>query len=512
MNVKAAYFEQVKGWFLKWPLHPLVQGGCGFFALLIIILGVFQRGPEVLKYPATFLLIYSLMLAVFWIGISAVIEKFTWLHKPFIFPVAVTGLAFVPRYLWIRLVETTPMWDFARYYHYAISIVNGNPEAIADIRGVFPHLTGYPLILSYVFRFFGTEVAIARWFNLICTLLTVLLVYQLGKVMFSPKAGRIAAIIVALWPGQIFYISVLAAEHLFTMQLLFVLLLFCYMVKGESSGKSFGWAVATGAMLTMAHIVRPVASLLFPAFFLYLLMAPALKESVLPNEIEGKPGCCNKKVLLRRASLLAVIVLIFLGTLQGLNRIYEPQVQVPLGKTGAGFNLYVGTNKDSQGMWSAEDWEIIEEFHYDFDRIHQEAWNRGIERIQEDYTEFLLLAEQKFSIQWAVSEYGLYWGLLETDRVTAVSLWAEEYRQELQIASQVFYLSLFWLILINTRKEIKKFQATPADLIGILFFGFIAMHTLIEVQSRYHHSLIPLFILLAVGQLKIEKIPSLKQK
>ncbi len=114
-------------------------------------------------------------------------------------------------------MQTTPMWDFARYYNYAVSIVNGNPGAISEIRSVFPHLTGYPLILSYVFRVFGTEVEVARWFNLFCTLVSILLLYQLGKIMFSAKTGRIAALLFAFWPGQIFYISVLAAEHFFTM-------------------------------------------------------------------------------------------------------------------------------------------------------------------------------------------------------------------------------------------------------------------------------------------------------
>ena len=506
MNLRQHRMNGLMNWLKLWPLHPLIQGVCGLFAVLILIYGGFQRGPELLKYPTTLLLGYSLLLAMIWLGVFKVIEKFSFLHRAFVFPVLVTGLAFLPRYVWIRLVETTPMWDFARYFNYAVSIVNGNPGAISDIRGVFPHLTGYPLVLSYILRIFGTEVEIARWFNLFCTLVSVLLIYQLGKIMFSPKAGRAAALLFALWPGQIFYISVLAAEHLFTMQFLTVLLLFFYSIREQKQKKALFLAMATGIALTLAHIVRPVASLLFPAFFLYLM--------IMPEETEGESRFpfFKKTVFIKRGALFVVILLTFMASLQGLNHIYEPKVQVPLGKTGAGFNLYVGTNKDSQGMWNPEDWGIIEEYHYDFQRIHEEAWNRGVDRIQEDYIEFLLLAEQKFSIQWSVSDYGLYWGLLETDRVTAVSLWAEEYRQELQVVSQAFYLSLIWLIALGAWKEIRRNQVNPRDFMAILFFGFIAMHTLIEVQSRYHHSLIPLFMLLAVGYRKSEAIPPLSQK
>ena len=563
----------------RWPITPVVTGAFAVFVLLIIILGAFQRGPELLEFPATLFLLYSLLLAVVFAGLFSLVEKAAFLHKPFVFPVLVTGIAFIPRYIWIRLVETTPLWDFARYLNYARSIVGGDPGAIAEIRGVFPHLTGYPLLLSWVMNLFGTDVSVARWFNLFCTLVSLLLLYQLGKTAFSPRTGRSAALLFALWPGQIYYVSVLGAEHLFTMLMLGVLLLFVMAGNGEPGvwkqakgtaalqenaasqltgirspalWTAFFLAFLTGAVLSFAHIVRPVASLLFPAFFLYLLLKPVKsREKAAPGykakdgstdvqpdqnqfpddssfekayiskdepgenrstEVESaerkstghgsrKPVYRNKSVfrtvLAFRLPLFALILAGFFLTLTLLNAVYEPQVKVPLGKTGAGFNLYVGTNKESRGMWSAGDWAIIEEFNYDFDRIHEEAWNRGMERIREDYRDFLLLAERKFAIQWSVSDYGFYWGMLELDRVTAVSLWAEDHRQELQVASQVFYLSLMWLILLGLWCTRKSRFASFNAFIAILFFGFIAMHTLIEVQSRYHHSLVPLFMLSA---------------
>ena len=522
-------------WLDRWPVTPVVTGAFAFFVGLIIVLGVFERGPLLLEYPATLFLFWSLFAAAAFTLLFWGIEKIPWLHRPFVFPVLVTGLAAAPRLVWMRLVETTPLWDFARYLNYARSIVGGDPGAIAEIRGVFPHLTGYPLVLSWVMRLFGTETAVARWFNFGCTLVTVLLLYELGKRAFSPRVGRRAALLFALWPGQIYYSNVLGAEHLFTMLFMGVLLLFVMAVSVESfltrTPKAGALALGTGVLLSLAHVVRPVASLLFPAFLLYLCLKPCdgeLKsrgtrgihhlENERPDTLEShtasgdvveaaaaeKPVNSTKnlrpvwqQLLLRRGALLALVVAGFLLTLTTLNAIYEPQVLVPLGKTGAGFNLYVGTNQASRGMWSADDWAIIEEYNYDFDRIHEEAWRRGMERIREDYRDFWLLVERKFAIQWAVSDYGFYWGMLELDRVTAVSLWAEEYRQELQVLSQVHYLNLMWLTLAGLWLTRRRRQATFNAFIAILFFGFIAMHVLIEVQSRYHHSLVPLFMLSA---------------
>jgi 4-amino-4-deoxy-L-arabinose transferase-like glycosyltransferase len=496
-----------------WPVVQVITGAFAFFVSVIIILGAFERGPLLLAYPTTLLLLFSLLLAAALAGLMVLIEKMTFLHKPFVFPVLISALTFSPRYVWIRLVETTPMWDFARYLHYAQSIVAGDPGAIADIRGVFPHLTGYPLILSIVMRLFGTEAAVARWFNLFCTIAAVLLLYELGKSAFSPRVGRGAALLFALWPGQIFYSSVIAAEHLFVMLLLASLVRFTAALQREAdkspllrrlsphfyhrlSPAAWGISFAAGAVLAVSHIIRPVASLLVPAFIIYLIIAPLHPQDMIIR-MTPKSKAYWKQILIRRGPLFVMILAGFFLTLNVLNAVYEPVVKVPLGKAAAGFNLYVGTNQESRGMWNAEDWEIIEAYDYDFDRVHSEAWNRGVERIQEDYLDFLLLAERKYSIQWSVSEYGFYWGMLDTERVTAVSLWAERNRQELQVVSQVFYLSLMWLILIGLWKTRRYQVATFNTFIAILFFGFIAMHTLIEVQSRYHHSLVPLFMLSA---------------
>ncbi|MEN1760690.1 glycosyltransferase family 39 protein [Anoxynatronum sibiricum] len=535
-------------WLDRWPVTPVVTGAFAFFVSLIIILGVFERGPLLLEYPATLFLFWSLFTAAVFALLLWGVEKMPWLHRPFVFPVLVTGLAAAPRFVWMRLVETTPLWDFARYLNYARSIVGGDPGAIAQIRGVFPHLTGYPLILSWVMQLFGTETAVARWFNFFCGLVTVLLLYELGKRAFSPRVGRGAALLFALWPGQIYYGNVLGGEHLFTMLLVGVLLLFVMATHLESGAgifpKAWGLALAAGALLSLAHVVRPVASLLFPAFLLYLGLKPfdgelqgrSIRgihhlEKGRPDTAEShtasddvqeaaavkKPVTSKRKplqvwqqILLGRGIVLALVVAGFLLTLTTLNAIYEPQVLVPLGKTGAGFNLYVGTNQASRGMWSADDWAIIEEYDYDFDRIHEEAWRRGMERIREDYRDFWLLVERKFAIQWAVSDYGFYWGMLELDRVTAVSLWAEEYRQELQVLSQVHYLNLMWLTLAGLWLTRQRRMASFNAFIAILFFGFIAMHVLIEVQSRYHHSLVPLFMLSAAygGGLLLDHLSS----
>ncbi|SMP55271.1 ArnT family glycosyltransferase [Anoxynatronum buryatiense] len=539
-------------WLDRWPVTPVVTGAFAFFVSLIIILGIFERGPLLLEYPATLFLFWSLFTAAAFTLLFWGIEKISWLHRPFVFPVLVTGLAAAPRFVWMRLVETTPLWDFARYLNYARSIVGGDPGAIAQIRGVFPHLTGYPLVLSWVMQIFGTETAVARWFNFFCTLMTVLLLYELGKRAFSPRVGRGAALLFALWPGQIYYSNVLGAEHLFTMVLMGVLLLFVMAIHHESGAglapKAWTLALAAGTLLSLAHVVRPVASLLFPAFLLYLCLKPfdgelqgrgirgiqhlengrpdtfeshlasddvlddVQEEAAAERPVNSKrnPRPVWQQILLRRGAVLALLLAGFLLTLTTLNAIYEPRVLVPLGKTGAGFNLYVGTNQASRGMWSADDWAIIEEYNYDFDRIHEEAWRRGMERIQEDYRDFWLLVERKFAIQWAVSDYGFYWGMLELDRVTAVSLWAEEYRQELQVLSQVHYLNLMWLTLAGLWLTRQRRQATFNAFIAILFFGFIAMHVLIEVQSRYHHSLVPLFMLSAAygGGLLLDRMSS----
>src|SRR3972149_736591 len=68
---------------------------------------------------------------------------------------------------------------------------------------------GYALALSSVYVLFGSGLTVAKLFNAVLGALTVLPAYGIGAAVFSPRAGLAAALVLALYPGHIFWTPIL---------------------------------------------------------------------------------------------------------------------------------------------------------------------------------------------------------------------------------------------------------------------------------------------------------------
>ena len=454
------------------------------FFILVLFAGNFIRGPYLYQTSTMYLILYSILMGgVFW-GIYYLLRKLVFLQEPIFFIPVISTVAFVPRYIWVRLIHTVPMIDFLRFHNYALALLEGDYNAYLEIRSVFPHLSGYPLVLSYVYRIFGARPEVGLWFNVFCSIGTVILVYLIGRDAFGELPGQMAGLIFALYPSQIMYNTLLASEHVFL--LLFLLILYLFIRYTQKGLENWQWLkfVVLGLIMILAHIIRPVSSLLFPPILAYLIFF---------QERDLALGVFLKEKLIS----VLIIVFSFFIFLGALNFIYIDRVKVPLGKTGSGFNLYVGTDPERDGMWNPTAWEIIEEFDHDFDRVHGEAQRRAIERIKDDPKAFIGLVGKKFPIQWATDDYGYYWSMLEVYPKTAFGLWVEDNMDMVKVFSQSYYMGIVLLAGLGAWYSLIGDTRPQAGLFAMVVLIFVAAHVLIEVQSRYHHPVTPFFILAA---------------
>ncbi|SNT18463.1 Dolichyl-phosphate-mannose-protein mannosyltransferase [Anaerovirgula multivorans] len=456
------------------------------FFILVVIYGNFVRGPYLYETPTIYLLFYSIVLAGVFVGVYFALRKMTFLQNPKLFIPLLSAIAFAPRYVWVRLIHTVPMVDFLRFHNYTIALLQGDYDAYLEIRNVFPHLSGYPLVLSYIYRIFGDSVAVGLWFNVFSSIVTTILIYLLGREAFSEVVGQMAGLIFALYPTQIMYNTLLASEHIFLLLFLLALYLFIRFTNQELEGWQWLKLLLVGLVMGVAHIIRPVSSLLFPPMLAYLLFFHRLDKPLLA-------------FLKEKGITMVLVILSFTITLGTLNFIYIDTVKVPLGKTAGGFNLYVGTDPERDGMWNPTAWEIIEEYDHDFDKVHSEAQRRAIQRIKDDPTAFIGLAERKFAIQWGTDEYGYYWSMLEVNPETDFSLWIKENKETVRVWSQSYYMAIILLALLGVWCSLKEKRGSAVGLFAMIVLIFGAAHVLIEVQSRYHHPVVPFFILTAVA-------------
>ncbi|SES81463.1 Dolichyl-phosphate-mannose-protein mannosyltransferase [Natronincola peptidivorans] len=467
-------------------VRPAVLAFYLIFFILVFVQGNFNRGPYLFQRSTGYLVAYGMAISGIFIALYYVFKKITVLQNPKIFIPFLAFISFAPRYVWVRLINTVPIYDFARFHNYTIALIHGEYDAYLEIRNVFPHLSGYPLLLSYVYRIFGETVAVGQAFNIFCSIMTAIVIYLLGRQVFGEAAGQTAGVIFALYPTQIMYNTLLASEHIFLLLFLLALYLFIRYTSVELKGWSLLKLLVVGIVMAVAHIVRPVSSLLFPPMLAYLLFFQRV----------DRPA---KDFLLEKGKKIALVFLGFILTVGMLNLIYIDTVKVPLGKTAGGFNLYVGTDPERDGMWNPTAWEIIEEYDHDFDRVHSEAQRRAIERIKNDPIGFIGLAERKFAIQWGTDDYGYYWSMLELYPETDFSLWVREHSDSVKVVAQSYYMGIIILALLGALYGLKRREADALGLFAMIVLIFAAAHVLIEVQSRYHHPVVPFFILTAVA-------------
>ncbi|MEJ2737160.1 MAG: glycosyltransferase family 39 protein, partial [Anaerolineae bacterium] len=126
----------------------------------------------------------------------------------------------------------------------------------------FSYLSGGLLMV------FGPHLETIRMFSLVVSVLTLALVYQMGKQLFSPWVGIWGALLLALIPEAIRWGGRARAYALLAFLVLLAVWLFHAGVKSEQNGKRrLGMAT-----LVVAAFVHPEAALLLPAFVLGVVL------------------------------------------------------------------------------------------------------------------------------------------------------------------------------------------------------------------------------------------------
>ncbi|HUE99536.1 MAG TPA: hypothetical protein VMN99_09790 [Anaerolineales bacterium] len=132
-------------------------------------------------------------------------QELTWLGL-----ILVVGLSL--RLLFITFFPTTPVSDFLSLLDFAIVF---RDDWVAKNAWQWRYFSpGLPLILSVILRFVhGSPETIARVATAFLTGLVPVLPYLLWKDIFPPRTRIIAALLLALWPSQILFSSVLAQDN-----------------------------------------------------------------------------------------------------------------------------------------------------------------------------------------------------------------------------------------------------------------------------------------------------------
>jgi 4-amino-4-deoxy-L-arabinose transferase-like glycosyltransferase len=241
--------------------------------------------------------------------------------------------AFLLRLTWIAYVHPDPTdgrFDDTAWYRGAAHFFSRgegylNPYAGTPTAAWPP---GYPAFLGVVFRLFGEGVRQTSIANLVLALLTIVVVYGIGLLLFDRRTALVAAAAVAIWPGQIFFTSLTLSEPLFTF--LFTLAVLLMLAVPRVSAWRGGLLVAFGVITGLAVFTRGQALLLVPLAVATWGLAgyrwrPALAWAMLASAV--------------------VVIMLVPWTARNQREIGSPVVLA----TNFGPNLWIGNHDDATG-------------------------------------------------------------------------------------------------------------------------------------------------------------------
>lgn len=386
----------------------------------------------------------------------------------------------VIRFLWAAFVPTLPVSDFQIYHRDAMELSQGIPVLSKNM--------GYSLLLSAGYRIYSS-VLTGKLINATASTLSILFLYLIGSKLCNQQTGLMAAFLFALLPSEVLMVSVLGTEVLATT----IGLISAYFIFRSRNNKSTISIVSifyAGLFYGLILTVRNSSGFYFPAIVLWIIIA-----SLNYREIGKVLGAMSLGIF---AGLLIVLAGYFLTTKQFTLVPIKMQTSLP---------FLIGTNVDSAGGWSQDDLNLY--LSWPIDERDALARQEAMKRIIFNPKDFLLLIPKKIGTLMGPNDYGIYWSLRAIDwgggndfgiQGTDENNWAkygnfkDNFIEINSLFLQSFYI-IIWFFALYAFKNSK--DSSLSFIVFILVLSTLLPHTILEVQSRYHHFAVPFILLLA---------------
>ena len=384
-------------------------------------------------------------------------------------PLLVGGAVLI-RLVWIVAVPSLPVTDFRQYHELALRLLetgqyvgpDGNPTAFRP--------PGYPFMLVLLYRVFGTGLWAPKILNAALGSGTVLLVYLLARRSAGEACARLAAALVAIFPSQVGYSSLLCTEVPFT----FLMLMFLWTAeKLEERRRRRLWipAASLGLLFGIASLMRPQHSLLpVMTFFLQALRSGWRRAFAVHAPL--------------------VVAMGLLVSLWGLRNIKAVGGFVPF-STNAGANFYYGNNPWTNGTGFEIGDQVPDETLAAGSELERNrlGFHLGFRFLREYPLRVPVLAFRKIVMMLISDGAWTHWTFGETARPLPASA-----RSLMVIVANAFY----WPILILFGFEILVFRwrrtaRTAANPYLDLCLFYTLLTTMLWLgQERYHFPLVPI--------------------
>ena len=250
--------------------------------------------------------------------------------------------------------------------------------------------------------------------------------------------------------------------------------------------------------MALGNIIRPEGIIVMIALFLFFIFKDF-------SNIK-KPKIFLTKNILRPV----LILLVYLLTMTSVSAVFKAKgyTDYNIGNREPYWKFVVGLNPKHGGLWNSEDGDLVNRYPLGNERDEYEK-KLILERIK-DKDAMLELFDKKFKYMWSGNDWGSIGFSLNYENVSG------GFRNILLRIEKIEFMAI--IILMSLSLIFTIFRRVPFNnyyLFMIIFIGYILVHLLVEVQTRYRYFIIPCMVILtveALSQLKIldnykEKIP-----
>jgi hypothetical protein len=445
-----------------------VLGGC--FVAAAVALAPFSGWGRPWIIPAGFAL--GLIIAYFAPKIISVRNGLTAY-------ITVLGTTLLTGSAWLLLTRVSPEMsgvarDFLRFYETAAAFAASGAVPDAEYQAIFPHLQGYPFVLSLLFRVFGVSVAAAQAFNLFLSLCIAALLLSIGKKLMGVAGGFTAGMLWALLPSHFMLLSLVAGEPLHITLTLCAVRLYLWLI--DCWRERLPYWILLGAIVGVSSLIRPIGPVYLLAFAIHAA------------------------VFVKKQWRSYIIVLAMVAAYLAVTAPFAG---------GFGWNFYVGMNRESGGEWNAADQEVMNarmaeglaasEIQALFQR---EAFERLGERLGEPgFTRFMA---GKFQRLWCQDSFTVYWLSLGMRDGSPLNI--RNMAGLLSNISNIFYGFLLGCCALSIYRQVKT-RREAFTLPMIILTGVMLLFLLLEANPRYRYAGSAALCLLAAGCVTHTKEP-----
>lgn len=392
-----------------------------------------------------------------------------------------TVLCFLAKLYTVCFFQPVPVADYNTYYEFATKLSEGYSLSYNSLYiALFSHVFGYAEFLSFFFLIFGNSIWIAVVINVILSVLSMILLFKIADNIGGEKMAVICSVLWTVFPSQSLWNGFILSEPLYVTELLLFWYL-CLRLQDVNDKKKLIWmAIGTGGVLVLFNMSRPVGIIAVIALIIWL-------------------GFVNMSYVTKKQVLAVGIVA---GTFLLGCVVADWHIESRIGYKTGGFNWYsvsVGLEESSDGKWNQEDWDLTLAKVNEFEQAGSKNPANEAQMLEKERA----IAKLK-SIEhpWKLlgNKFNVILGndnaVIEHMQASSVMFDAKAYKY-LGMLVNGFYFMIVILSIWGGYKAIWNKEKNTIVFILLYTIGLTMGHMVVEVQGRYHYSILVGFVFAA---------------